>query len=125
MNLVSSETQERLAAYHPQAAVEIDKLQRVLADSSLDPGLLTLCSDYFNAELRDGTWMPPRPLSELESACLDVCEQFMVSVSDVRDDQIDGLSKHLTADELYNLMYAIYLIELSIRLDLTLERVLK
>ena len=125
MKLLNTETQRRLAECHPEAATEIDSLQRVLADSSFDQELLTLCSSFFDASLRGNTWSPPRPLSDLESASLVVCEQFMVSVADVSDKQIFDLSRHLSPDELYNFMYAIYVIEASQRLSLTLERVLQ
>jgi hypothetical protein len=125
MNLVTAETRQRLQAHHPGAAAEIDKLEGILDDTNLSPELLALCGAYFHAALRGDDWCAPDSPTELESACLDVCEQFMVSVPGVTDEQIAALNRHLGADDVYNLMSAIYLIEMSKRLDMTLERVLQ
>ena len=123
--LVSPDTQHHLQSKHPEAATELDKLRQVLEDSSLDARLLALCGDYIEATLRESKWTPPDSTSELESACLAVCEQFMSSVANISEEQIAALRQHLSTDEVYNLMYAIYLIEMSKRLDLTFERVLQ
>ncbi len=125
MDLVSEQLRRRLQTHHPAAVAELDKLGRILDDTSLDPALLALCSDYFAAALAGADWSPSKRLSELETACIDVCEQFMVSVSTMTDPQIGALNEHLSPDEVYNLMCAIYLIEMSRRLDMTLERVLQ
>lgn len=124
LRLINSSTRRRLEACHPQAAGEIANLERVLDETSLDRGLLELCADYFDTTLAGHTWRAPSALGDLETACLEVCEQFRISVSDLRDEHIAPLRRHLNADDLYNLMSAIYLIEMSRRLDLTLERVL-
>ena len=126
MQLVGVTTQKHLASLHPEAAIEIDNLQRVLSESSVDAALLDLCSRYFRAALRDdsGGGMPSAE-SSLEEDCLAVCEQFMVSVSTLSGEQMAALARHMSADDLYNLMYAIYLIEMSQRLELTLEGVLQ
>ena len=125
MRLINLATRERLEAYHPEAAGEIANLEAVLDATSLDRDLLTLCADYFETTLAGRAWQPPAALGELEKACIEVCEQFAVSVSDMRDEHIEPLRRHLSADDIYNLMSAIYLIEMSRRLDLTLERVLQ
>lgn len=124
LNLPNVATRQRLQVHHPEAASEIDNLQRVLADASINADLLELCAAYFDVALAGQEWSPPAPLSDLEQACIDVCEQFMISVSDIREEQIALLRRHLTTDDVYNLMSAIYLIEMSKRLDLTLERVI-
>ena len=124
MNLVTPDTRLRLRSHHPEAIQEIENLERVLDETALDPALLSLCSDFFNATLRSQGWSVPASAGELETACLELCEQFSTSVSDVRDDQVAALRAHLGTDDVYNLMYAIYLIEMSQRLDITLERAL-
>lgn len=121
MHLVKPETHQRLQARHAQAATQIDNLQQVLGRTALDARVLSLCSDYFEAALREQDWSPSHDLTGLETACLDVCAQFMLSVASVGDEHIAALNRFLTADEVYNLMYAIYLIEASKRLDLMLE----
>ena len=125
MQLIDTQARDTLREHHPEVATELDNLQRCLSEQALDPALLKLCSDFFEANLRNQSWSPPDSLSDLEVACLDVCEQFMVSVSNVTDQQVAALSEHLTADQLYNLMYGIYLIEASKRLELMLGRVLQ
>ena len=125
MHLIKPETRGHLQASHPQAATQLDNLRQTLDRTSLDEGLLSLCSNYFEAALRGQDWAPPEPPTELEAAILDVCTQFMLSVADISDEQIAALSRHLNADDVYNLMCAIYLIEASKRLDLTLERMLR
>ena len=122
MHLVTDATRQRLREYHPGAIAEIDRLEHVLDDTSLDPDLLALCARYFDTTLRGGSWSPPEPLSELESSVLNVCEQFMLSVSAISDEQVAALNARLSADDVYNLMSAIYLIEMSTRLNITLER---
>ncbi len=124
MNLVTPDTRLRLRSHHPEAIREIENLERVLDETALDPALLSFCGDFFNASLRGQDWSMPANASDIEKACLDVCEQFSASVSDVRDEQIAALGAHLATDDVYNLMYAIYLIEMSRRLDITLERAL-
>ena len=124
MQLINIATRQRLEAFHPEAAAEIANLELVLDSSSLNPDVLTLCADYVDATLAGDPWETPASAGDLGNACLDVCEQFMISVADIREEQIRALRNHLTTDDVYNLMSAIYLIEMSRRLDHTLERVL-
>ena len=125
MMLVRPDTQRRLQTHHPEVAAELDKLGQVLDGTGLNAQLLALCGDYIESNLSNREWAPPKSPGALEAACLDVCEQFMISVSDMREEQIAALRRHLSTDDVYNLMYAIYLIEMSKRLDLTLDRVLQ
>ena len=125
MQLVNSETRSTLTQHHPEALAELDRLSDTLGSSSLDPALLDLCQSYFATSLGGGSWSADRELSELESDCIRVCEQFMVSVANMTDDQVTALSRHLSADDVYNLMYAIYLLEMSERLKLVLKGVLQ
>ncbi len=125
MNIVTASTRQCLHTHHEEAIRELENLERVIEQTSLDTGLLELCGDYFEAALRDRAWDRPDSLGDREAACLDVCEQFMVSVATVTDGQIAALRQHFGTDEVYNLMSAIYLVEMGKRLDLTLERVLQ
>lgn len=124
MQLITPATRQRLSGVHPEVATELRRLESTLDDSALAPQLLQLISDFFDAEFGDRVWGPSANPTALERSTLDVCEQFMVSVADVSDAQVAALAAHMSPDELYNLMYAIYLIEMSKRLDITLERVL-
>ncbi|MDJ0759502.1 MAG: hypothetical protein QNJ19_08880 [Woeseiaceae bacterium] len=125
MQLVNSETRSTLTQRHPEALAELDRLADTLDASSLDPALLDLCQSYFATSLSGATWSPERELTELESDCIKVCEQFMVSVASMTDEQMALLSRHLGADDVYNLMYAIYVLEMSERLGLVLKGVLQ
>ena len=125
MQLVNPETRSTLEAHHPEALGELDRLAETLDGSSLDPALLDLCQSYVAASLAGQTWSAGRDLSDLESDCIKVCEQFMVSVANMTDEQVALLSRHLSADDVYNLMYAIYLLEMSERLKLVLKGVLQ
>lgn len=125
MQLVNSDTRSTLQAHHPEALRELDNLADAIDGTSLDPALLQLCQSFFSTSLGGEQWSADHELSELESDCLKVCEQFMVSVSSMTDEQVSALGRHLSADELYNLMYAIYLIEMSERLNLALKGVLQ
>ena len=125
MQLVNPETRTTLELHHPEAVTELGRLEETLDGSSLDPALLDLCQRYFATSLAGGTWSADRDMTELESDCIRVCEQFMVSVASMTDEQVAALSRHLSADDVYNLMYAIYLIEMSERLRLVLKGVLQ
>ena len=125
MQLVNSESRLTLQAHHPEALQELDRLANTLDNTGLEASLLDLCQSFFAATLRGDTWSSGRELSELESDCLAVCEQFSVSVSSMSDEQLAALARHMSPDQLYNLMYAIYLVEMSERLNLTLKGVLQ
>lgn len=125
MNLIRPDTQQHLQNFHPEVAAQLDNLGQVLDGTGLDAGLLQLCGDFIESNLSNKKWVPPESLPELETACLEVCDQFMTSVSGIGEEQIAALRRHLSTDDVYNLMYAIYLIEMSKRLDLTLNRVLQ
>ena len=121
MQLVSPDTRSTLQQHHPEALEELDRLADTLDGTRIDPELMALCRTYFASSLRGDAFDANRELSELETDCLALCEQFMVSVSTMSDEQVAALARHLSADDLYVLMYAIYLLEMSERLNLMLE----
>ncbi len=125
MQLLNPEARSTLEMHHPEALSELDRLTNTLDGSSLDPALLELCQSYFRTSLAGQTWSAKRDLSDLESDCIKVCEQFMVSVASMSDEQLAALSRHMSADDVYNLMYAIYVLEMSERLKLVLKGVLQ
>lgn len=125
MQLISNQTRQQLNALHSEAARELAELETTLGGCGVDTRLLALCGDFFDAELDGRTWTPPRKLTDLESGCIELCKQFTASVSDMRSDQVAPLAAKLDPDQLYNLMSAIYLVESSKRLDMTLSQVLE
>lgn len=122
MNLVSDATRSNLAQYHPEVVSELTRLEGLLSDGDVDQSLLQLCSDYIRASLTNTQRPESESAGSLEQACLAFCDQFMVSVANVSDQQITALGEHLSTDTVYNFINAVYLIEMSHRLDLALER---
>ena len=124
MNLVTDRARERLAALHPEALARLDNLAGSIDETGLDPALLGLCAAAIDAQLRDRSFALSDSPTPKEAAALAFCEQFVVAVADVSDEQVAALRAHMGADEAYLFSNAVYLIEMSKRLDLTLEAAL-
>ncbi|MEL6300925.1 MAG: hypothetical protein AAFV47_06990 [Pseudomonadota bacterium] len=124
MNLLSPESRDRLARLHSEATTELENLERALDDVPIPVDLLRLTDRFFDVNLRGEQWQPPESMTPVEIACLDYCEQFMSSVANIEDAQVAALREHLSPDQVYLYANAVYLIEMSKRLDLTLEAVL-
>ena len=96
-----------------------------LAQKSADTQLLELCKSYIDAALRHQQWrQPERPLTEKEQAFTAFTEQFVSSVGTMSDETIERLLQYSSADEVYSFVNAIYVTDLSCRLELVLGRVL-
>ena len=124
MELINETSAQRLQALHPEAAAELARLESALDATGLDPDLLDRCGQFIDAVLRETEGARTTPRSGREQACLAFCEQFVVSVSSVSDAEVSALREHLSPDEVYLFANAVYLIEMSKRLDLTLEAAL-
>ena len=124
MELITTAARTRLGALHPEALAELTHLEQALDATPLDAALLSLTQDYVAAYLRQAEWPLPPTLSARDRACLAYAEQFMLSVSTLEDAQVSVLRDHMSPDEIYLYANAVYLIEMSRRLDLTLEAVL-
>lgn len=59
-----------------------------------------------------------------EQAFLDFTEQFVTSVSSVSDADVDALLVHVSGEEAYTFISALYVLELSARMDRTLSATL-
>lgn len=124
MQLISQSSMAILEAHHPEAAAELGRLSHLLDQSVIPLEILQLCQGCLLAGINGQAPPSPKHPSALELACLHLCEQFRASVSGVSDRQIQALLAHLSADDTYNLCSAIYLIEMSHKLDRTLQAVL-
>ncbi|MEL6215360.1 MAG: hypothetical protein AAFQ99_06765 [Pseudomonadota bacterium] len=124
MDLVSTASKDRLARLHGEAATELENLERALDDVPIPVDLLRLTDRFVDVSLRGEQWQPPESMTPIEKACLDYCGQFMASVASIEDAQVAALREHLSPDQVYLYANAVYLIEMSKRLDLTLEAVL-
>jgi hypothetical protein len=63
-------------------------------------------------------------LTEKEHAFIAFTEQFTSSVSTMSDEQVEGLLQFASADEVYAFVNAIYVTDMSLRLELVAGRVL-
>jgi hypothetical protein len=107
----------RLEALQPAAFAELTLINE-LAFQASDPALLQLCSGYIQAALRCEDWREPEEgLSDRERAFIDVTEQFVTSVSTLSPESITNLLQYASADEVYAFVHAIYVIDMTLRLD--------
>ena len=114
---------QRLAELHPEAAADLARMQE-LAYETFDPGVLALCRDYLGALLESRPWDRPPGLSAREQAFLDLTEQFVTAVSAVTDEQVERLLQHASAEEVYAFFNALYVVEMSHRLQRVVSEVL-
>ena len=124
MQLINDATRARLMRLQPEAAAKLAQVEQAIDDTALDPALLALAGAFIEASLRGDDWQGPAEPTDLERACLAFCDQFVASVANVTDEQVDALRAHLSPDSVYLFSNAVYLIDLSKRLELTLEAAL-
>lgn len=121
--MISRSVKERLADLHPHGSEQLLRLN-ALALEATDPALLALCSDYIDCMLQDKSWEPPRSLTEKEKAFLAFTEQFVTSVSTMTDEQVTRLLQFASEDEVYSFVNALYVVDMTRRMDLVVGRVL-
>ena len=120
----SSEVSSRLEALQPEIAGELNTIS-AMAREATDPELLSLCAGYVEAALRCQDWSPPeRGLSDREQAFIDFTEQFVTSVGTISDDQVSRLLEFSDADQVYGFVHALYVTDMSLRLDMVGKEVL-
>ena len=71
-----------------------------------------------------GDWLNSDVFSPLERAALGFTEQFVLSVSAVSDEQVEALRAHLDDEAVYAFAAALYLVEMSERLQAVSDSVL-
>lgn len=122
--MLSQQVQSRLQELHPDIATRLDTIIG-LAPESTDPQLLALCSSYVDAALRNEDWTPPSAgLSDKEQAFIQFTEQFTASVSTMSDQQVASLQNFASADEIYAFVNALYVADMTRRLDLVAGRMM-
>lgn len=122
--MLAKNIQEQLAAMHPESTLKLTRLNQ-LSRETTDVELLDLCSSYIDTMLRDLPWQPPNPLTDREKTFLNFAEQFMMAVSAIEDQQVAALMKYASADEIYCFVNALYVVDMTLRLNLVIGRVLK
>ena len=120
----SSHLFDQLHALQPAAASELKNIES-MSEAVTDPALLDLCSGYTEAALACRDWQPPAGgLSEREQAFIDFTEQFVTSVSTLGHAAVNRLLDFATADEVYAFVHALYVRDMSLRLEMVGREVL-
>ena len=122
--MLSAEVSARLEELHPSISSELNNIGSV-ATEVVDKQLLALCSGYIDAALCQRDWVPPNGgLTDKEHAFIAFTEQFTTSVSTMTNEQVDKLLEYASADEVYNFASALYVVDMTRRLDLVVGKVL-
>lgn len=121
--MLATETLNRLEKLQPDITKQLHTITQ-LAPQTTDPELLALCQSYIDATLYLQTWTPARQLTAKEQAFIAFTEQFITSVSSMSDAQVERLLQFASADEVYAFVNALYVTDMSRRLELVTERVL-
>jgi alkylhydroperoxidase family enzyme len=133
----------RLRELLPEPSASLNRAYD-LAYESTDPSLLELCrcrvaqildvDAVQHSELRGAAeadaaklaalddWANSSEFSPLERAALDYTEQYVISVNNISDDQVDALRAHLDDAAVYAFAAALYLVEMTERLRLVSSR---
>lgn len=121
--MLNTDLHARLASLQPESTVRLAQLCE-LAEHQTDRELLAQCRDYLQALFKGETWQAIRPVDAREQAFLAFTEQFAIAVSGVEDAQVQALLAHASADEVYNFVNALYVIDMTARLEMVTARVL-
>lgn len=122
--MLSANIFARLEKLQPNTASEMSNVM-LLAKEATDTRLLALCTTYIDAALRHQDWSQPRDaLTEKEQAYIAFTEQFISSVGTMSDEQVECLLQFSSADEVYAFVNAIYVTDMSRRLELVVGSVI-
>ncbi len=121
--MISEAVRKRLASLHPQGSQQLARINQ-LALEATDPDLLDLCSGCIDSLLQDQSWVPPEPLTPRQQAFVAFTEQFATSVSTLTDADVARLLEFASEDEVYGFVNALYVLDMSRRLDLVVGRIL-
>lgn len=114
----------RIRELQPAGGAALENLERT-AWGAVDQDLLRLCRDRAMAMHQGDDRNYPEDPDERERAYLDFTEQFVTSVSSVSEAQIDELVRHSSPDEVFAFVYALYVTEMSARVDTVAAGVLR
>lgn len=121
--MLSQTLQQRLTTLHPEGSSALTRLSE-LAPASTDPALLDLCGSMVDALLDNRTWQPPHALTPREQAFTAFTEQFVTAVSGTTDQQVQRLLEFASDDEVYNFVNALYVVDMTRRLERVAGRLL-
>lgn len=121
--MISEPVRKRLASLHPEGSQQLARINQ-LALEATDPYLLELCTGCIDSLLHDISWVPPHPLTPQQQAFITFTEQFAISVSTLADADVSRLLEFASEDEVYSFVNALYVVDMSRRLDLVVGRIL-
>ncbi len=123
--MISKDSLQHIEELHAPIAKQLKTLISV-AEDQIDPDLLRLTVERVDAELLlKSRETDSHLLTGKEKAWAEFADQFVISVSAINDSHVKAISGDMTADEMYVLAHALYVIDMSRRLDMVLEKVLK
>jgi hypothetical protein len=123
ITVISEPVMKRLASLHPEGAAQLARINQLVLEAT-DPALLELCAGCIDSLLQDNAWVPPHPLTSRQQAFIAFTEQFATSVSTLTDAQVARLLESASEDEVYGFVNALYVLDMSRRLDLVVGRIL-
>ncbi len=122
--MLSTHVSERLGELAPAAAAELRNITS-MAEEVTDPDLLQLCTAYIDAVLMCRDWQPPEGgLDDRQQAFIAFSEKFATSVSGIDSADVARLRDFATDDEVYAFVHALYVADMSRRLDIVGREVL-
>jgi alkylhydroperoxidase family enzyme len=111
------------------ALVELCRLRMATLLKSCDPALgnrpgIPVSVDPVQLAALGHWWDSPR-FDSRERAYLEFTEQFVTSVRDISDEQVQALREHDDDDDVYVFVAVLYVLELTQRTTMVLDRVLE
>jgi hypothetical protein len=128
--------ERRLVELQPEAMHDLERL-RSAAWEATDPEMLELSRLRLAQLLQDdeafasrsravivderlvaalGEWRASELFDASQRAHLEFTEQFSLSVANVTDEEVDGLLRQLTEEQVYAFAAALYVVEMEMRL---------
>jgi alkylhydroperoxidase family enzyme len=114
---------ERLEALQPEPAARLLRLNRI-AREQIDPKIFGLCTERAFAMIEGDGTEPPAEEGSRERAYLDFTEQFVTSVGDISDAQVEALLAHDSPEDVYAFAGALYAAEMTRRVAVVSSAVL-
>lgn len=120
----SNHAMQRLRVLQPDAAAHLERINEI-APTATDADQLELCAGYIDAFLRGQSWREPESVSARDRSALAFTEQFMMSVGDVTQEQIDAMLAHVTPEEVYGFIAALHVVDMTLRVELVAGAMLR
>ena len=122
--MLSAPVAQAIESLHPETSQYLGRMQ-ALSQAAADPALLELCRSYMEAALRCENWQPSAgSLTPREQAFIAFVEQFITAVDGMQAEQVTSLLDYASADEVYAFIHAIYVMDMSLRLEMVGREVL-